>query len=278
MQNGFDSMVQRLNDWLTAQRFGQILLISALVVGVIGYINQHGSFSISAFLGDFYANISSELASIAITVLIIDQLNQRRDRRTNEQIQREQLIRQLGSTVNLVAKRAAEELRAKGWLTDGTVQEVDLRAADLEDARLWDADLQGVNLQWAKLMKANLNGAILVGANLTQANLTAAKMRGADLRQSNFFEAKLYRVQFYDADLQNADLSGAHLENAKFENANLRNARLDDVFIDEDTVLPDGQHWTPDADLTRFTNPDHPQFWRPDLERAAQRASANREE
>jgi hypothetical protein len=29
-------------------------------------------------------------------------------------------------------------------------------------------------------------------------------------------------------------------------------------------VLPDGTRWTPDTDMERFTDPQHPAFWRSD--------------
>jgi hypothetical protein len=255
-----------LDRLLTAQTVAYILLAFALLTGVGGYIHQHpGEFDLSAFIADYYTNISTEFASIAITVLIIDGLNRRRDARTAEEGERSQLMRQLGSNINDVARRAAEELRARGWLTDGTLQGADLRVAHLEEAKLWDADLQGVNLQWAKLKKANLNGSVLAGATLTQANLQAAKLRGADLRGANLFEAKLYRANFHDALLNQADLRGTHLEGAYLVNADLREARLEGAIVDELTKLPDGSAWSPDVDLARFTNPAHPQFWQPTL-------------
>lgn len=249
-------------EWLTVQRVGIVLLSLALISGIIGYgIDHPEGFTLEQFIVDFYANVSTELTSIAITVLIIDTLNRRREQRLGENKEREQLTRQLGSSVNEVAKRASEELRARGWLTDGSLQETDLRIANLEEAKLWKADLQGVNLQWAKLKKANLNGSILVGANLTQANLQAARCGGADLRAANLFEAKLYRVNFNGAYLREANLSGAHLEGARLEGADLRNANFEDAHLDELTILPDGSPWSQDTDLGRFTNPDHPNAW-----------------
>lgn len=249
-------------DWLTVNRVGLLLLTLAIVSGVGGYLQQHPEgFDLAAFVADFYANVSTELTSIAITVLIIDALNRRRERLQGERDQRAQLIRELGSSVNEVAKHAAEELRARGWLTDGSLQEADLRVANLEGAKLWKADLQGVNLQWAKLKYVNLNGSILVGANLVQANLQAAKLGGADLRGANLFESRLYRVNFHGALLRDADLRGAHLEGARLDRADLRGASLDGAFLDDLTTLPDGSKWTAEADLRRFTDPAHPQYW-----------------
>jgi hypothetical protein len=31
-----------------------------------------------------------------------------------------------------------------------------------------------------------------------------------------------------------------------------------------ETTLPDGTKWTLDADVARFNDPDHPEFWRSD--------------
>ena len=64
-----------------------------------------------------------------------------------------------------------------------------------------------------------------------------------------------------------ANLWSANLKGANLQQANLKNARLD-----EDTVLPDSKatlnngylsKWTPDTDMSRFTNPEHPDFWQP---------------
>lgn len=252
----------RRGDWLTVNRVGLLLLTLAILSGVGGYLQQYPTgFDVGAFVADFYANVSTELTSIAITILIIDALNRRRDRQQQERDDRAQLQRELGSSVNEVAKHAAEELRARGWLTDGSLQEADLRVANLEGAKLWKADLQGVNLQWAKLKYANLNGAVLVGANLTQANLQAAKLGGADLRGANLFEAKLYRVNFGGAYLRDADLTGARLEGARLEGADLRGAALAGAHCDPLTTLPDGTKWTPETDVRRFTDPQHPDHW-----------------
>ncbi len=250
-------------DWITTQSIGLILLSAAVLIGIAGYRSVHaGTFDLGNFLADYYANASTELTSIAITVLLIDTLNRRREAHVSRLHELEQLTRQLGSGVNEVAKHAAEELRAEGWLTDGTMQESDLRVANLEDAKLWEADLQGVNLQWARLKRANLNRTVLVGANLMQANLQAAKLAGADLRQANLVEAKLYRVNFHGAQLNHADLTGAHLEGARFEDADLSDAILTNAMLDELTTLPDGAKWASGVDLTRFTDPKHPNFWR----------------
>lgn len=116
---------------------------------------------------DFWQGASTEMigaviTSVLLTVLvgIVQQGNER------EQLRRE-LIRNIGSSDNGFALQAVEQLREEGWLSDGTLRNVDLRAANLRNA-----DLNGANLEQVDLRFADLRG-----ANLFQANL-----RGADLR------------------------------------------------------------------------------------------------
>jgi predicted kinase len=119
--------------------------------------------------------------------------------------EREALVAHLRHPDPDIAARTLEEIRARGWLVDGTLQ---------------GAHLQGANLPGAWLARANLQHAGLMGADLRRANLYAAILRGADLYK--------------------ADLAGASLDAAIF---------------DPNTVLPDGSRWSPDASLSRFTDP-----------------------
>ena len=95
------------------------------------------------------------------------------------------------------------------------------------------------NLQEADLRGANLQEAILWLANLQEANLRVASLQEANLRVANLQEANLW-----GANLQGADLGGA--------------------TFDENTMLPDGTKWTPGTDMGRFTDREHPDFWRSD--------------
>jgi hypothetical protein len=84
---------------------------------------------------------------------------------------------------------------------------------------------------------ANLQGAILMNANLEGANPSGANLQGANLREAN---------------LQGANLGQAHLQEAELKEAK----------FSEETALPDGSFWRPDANMARFTDPEHPSFWR----------------
>ncbi|HEC22744.1 MAG TPA: pentapeptide repeat-containing protein [Chloroflexi bacterium] len=111
------------------------------------------------------------------------------------------LIRRLRSRDNGEALRAAEMLRAYGWLYDGT-----LRGANLARASLAGADLSGANLQ-----KAHLPGADLRGADLYQADLEDADLFGADLEGATLEEADIRGLYLAAANLRGTGLTEAEL-------------------------------------------------------------------
>lgn len=136
-----------------------------------------------------------------------------------------------------------------------------LRRANLQDAsitraNLTLADMREVNLQGVLLHFANLKGANLAGANLQEANLGYANLQEANLTGANLqgVYSVIHDDMMAEVYFQGADLSGANLEGT-----------IPGVFIcDETTILPDGSNWTPDTDMTRFSDPEHSDFWRSD--------------
>ena len=134
-------------------------------------------------------------------------------------------------------------------LIEVRLHRVNLSLADLGRTNLLNADLSGSDLRAAKLRDAKLreatlvetvlNGADLLGADLFDADLFDADLSGASLIRANLREAVLRGTDFRGTDLLNADMTGANLENAV----------LGGVF------LPDGSQWTPDRDMTQFTDP-----------------------
>ncbi len=197
------------------------------------------------------------------------------------------LIACLGNGVNLETLVATEELRLRGWLADGSLQGAFLGVADLQGASLAGADLQraflfGADLQRACLSRAKLQGANLYearlegtdltdaqlqGANLFRADLRRARLDGArlqgallggaDLREASLTGANLQGALLGGATLQEANLRGARLERANLEGARLPGAILAEIACDENTILPDGTRWSPDADLVGLTEPDY---------------------
>ena len=121
----------------------------------------------------------------------------------------------------------------------------DLSGEDLSGRELIDANLTAANLAKSNLNGANLDGAILASTNLQDANLTAVNLRNARLIDTNLS----------GTDLTLANLEGALIVGATFSNT----TRLPDWEESSPSV------WLPDSDLARFTNSNHPDFWRPSL-------------
>jgi len=225
-------------------------------------------------------NLGSEMAGAVVTYALLELFIGRRERREAEgkelAAKKADLIAQMGSQVQDVAIAAAEELQRHGWLTDGSLRGAILGGANLEGAILGGANLEGINLgranlEGANLGGANLQGAILILANLQGANLSQANLQGANLLAANLQGAFLIWANLQGANLLEANLQGAFLVQANLEEANLLGAflvraNLEGANLDENTTLPDSTKWTPDTDMARFTNPDHPNFWQPGAE------------
>lgn len=112
---------------------------------------------------------------------------------------------------------------------------------------------QAIKILWARkwLQTGVAEQANLWGADLEEADLGECKLRGANLWAANLRGTRLW-----------ADLRGANLTLADLTDAQLTSAIHGTVIFDELTTLPDGNRWQPNTDMERFTNPQHPQYWR----------------
>ncbi|MCP5100895.1 MAG: pentapeptide repeat-containing protein [Chloroflexi bacterium] len=128
-----------------------------------------------------YIEFVWELVSISFTILIIDRIYQQQDIRR----EKAHLIRQLRSKDSVLAGEASEQLRAQGWLADGTLQ----------GANLHQAILKGVNWAQVDLRNSNLEQATLARANLSEGNLTGTNLQGADLSFANLNGVKTTNQQ-----------------------------------------------------------------------------------
>lgn len=101
-----------------------------------------------------------------------------------------ELINKIFTLDNKSTLQAVEELRVRGWLTDGSLRGSALCQAQMGNADLMEADLRNVdfhqaNLEFADLRKARLNGAKLNRASLYRANFDQADLTFADLYKAN---------------------------------------------------------------------------------------------
>lgn len=205
------------------------------------------------FGGDagFTTNLYTEALSIGVTILV---LNWFADRRATRQ-RKEELFLQLGSQSNDFALEAKRQLKIEGWLEEALAQKKFPRAnwqgMVLARMDLTHLTLLNANLVCTNLMSADLSNAVLCRSSLSNAFLVDTKLTNANLLDANLTGAVLWF-----ADLTNANLSYANLTDASLLITDLANANFD-----VNTILPDGTHWTSDTDMSRFTDPTHPQFW-----------------
>lgn len=113
-------------------------------------------------------------------------------------------------------------------------------------------------------------GANLVGVNLSNLDLTRQNLENASLQFADLTNVLLGGANLRNANLRGANLSGAILENAALEGAQIvienkmiRHAGA--TIFNSNTLLPNTQNYTTEIDIEQFTNPEHSNFFQPDL-------------
>lgn len=274
-------------------------LMGAVIVLALGIYIGSQWFGGDPDADGYTVNLFTELISIGMTVLVLNWFAERRGRNERKQA----LMRQLGSQSNefaLEAKRLLE--MEEGWLEEALAQkqferanwqgmvlpEADLSGADLQhanlsearleyanlnnarlyntqliNATLWEANLMNVNIMNSVMYKAALWRTNLSGANLTLCNLSETNMSGAILVDTKLGSADLANANLVEANLAKSFLGHANLSKANLEDANLEGSWLNNAHFDEDTILPDGQRWTPRVKMAHFTDANYPGgIWR----------------
>jgi len=179
------------------------------------------------FLSSFHTNI----IEIGITVLIIGNASQFVSIRSDKN----RLILQMGSPVNGFAIEAIRQMRAMGWLIDGTASNKNFTDANWSKAYLVQADLNN-----ADIMYANLSFADLTQANLKETALDFSNLSSANLYKAKLNSAHLVYVDFRNANLTEADCSNAELNGADLSTATLKDIVLRGCLFDENTKWPPG--------------------------------------
>ncbi|NDJ55213.1 MAG: pentapeptide repeat-containing protein, partial [Chloroflexi bacterium] len=251
-----------LPSWLTARLFAIVLLGIAAAGFVAGYFDWPWPPALDRLFDDFYANVVSEVLSIALTVLIIDALNDRRrlaeqreEQAANMALQadlaadtrgqittflkdqqaeldrreRQALINQLSSTVPGFAAEALRLLKHHNWAGDDPnqlVSEALTSGGDFERAELANIDLSGQGQAGARLVRANLHQAQLERVNLRDARLEWADLADAHLNSADLIRAQLLGADLRRASLERALMTWANLAEAKLAEADLSGADL----------------------------------------------------
>lgn len=161
-----------------------------IMFGIIFYIC--GRIFPTEFFLEFRANVLTEMVSIGITILVVDQVYKKQ--RTVGR--KAQLIRMLQSGDYDVAQRAILEMKSqvsespyvgdltRSWITDGELRNCPLTGCLFEDAELYEADFEG----------ANLMNSVFYGSILSRANFKGCNLKGVD-----FTDAVLDDALFVDA-------------------------------------------------------------------------------
>jgi uncharacterized protein YjbI with pentapeptide repeats len=235
----------------------------SLVVNIVNNVDTSPAWWVS-----WLQNFSTEMFGAFLTFILIELIVGGREKRRGEEQSIEQekkrLIRQMGSQINAEAIRASEELKSREWLYDGSLRKQSFQYANLENAVLSNVKIPQVNLFFANLHSAFLDYADIQGASLREANLSDAMIPEANLQHSDLSLANLKSAFMLKVNLQNARLWKTELGNAFLTDCDMKNADIKHAIFDEHTTLPDGTTWTTDTDLRRFTDPNHPNFWRSD--------------
>lgn len=240
----------RTTHWLTARKIAIVLAGLLVIVTVFGSTAEYGFFNFPRLFLDMWANWSAELASIVITVLVIDSLHHRRAVAQ----EKDDLILQMGSPDHAFALEAVRKLRSRGW---GFGLDRSLQRKTFTSAHLLDARLEDVNLQHAWLFAAILENTLLIGANLQSAHFQRANLAGANLSRANLEQAVLIETDMQNAYFEKTDLRGANLQDANLKGC----VSFNQALLDATTILPDGTRWSAGVDTARFTDILHPQFW-----------------
>jgi uncharacterized protein YjbI with pentapeptide repeats len=149
-------------------------------------------------------------------------------------------------------------------------------------ADLYEADFTQAYLRGSVFDNAIGFGCKFNGANLGEVSMKYAVFEFADFEKAHMNISNLTNVNLQNANLKRTALGRTNLSYAILGGANFKGADLDDSFMlgcklesansfgfvdvaefDENTVLPDGCNWSPTTDMTRFTDPNHPNFWQP---------------
>jgi len=236
----------------------------SLVVNILNNVDTSPAWWVS-WLQNFSTEMFGAFLTFILLELIVSGREKRREEEREGQALKERLIREIKRGNNAQIRAAIEELNALGYLNNESLKRAYVfEGRDLQGVNFRHADLHGLSFAGSEMQKANLEYANLNSAYMEYVNLQGANLRSVKLRRADLEYANITHTHLNDADLQGALLRAAKLQGTILMEANLQNAILEDAEFDQHTILPDRSLWVPDTDMSRFTDPKHPQFWRSD--------------
>ncbi len=264
-------MTKVIGNWWNSEevRNSRRALVLILASFILVWFYKYGKDNVSIRNDGYLLNIHTEVFGVAlgavVTIFVIDRLYERQ--RKQNLIDR--LLYDARSTEPAVSKRAFEDMKYHRLIYgENSILRRGKRRANLYGAcsgrvTLSRARMDGAIMTWSDFSESEFDRAILDNACLGSANLEWASFRDASLKDANLENADLSHATLVGADLTGANLLGAKIYRDKLYNYA---AELPDVPDTEtpQATLPDGTPITANTDMARFTNPEHPKFWRSD--------------
>lgn|GEM_PF-2604064 len=171
-------------------------------------------------------------------------------------------------------------LRANGDYDNGNLNGIRI---------LHRCNVSTLNMNSFKLNNAKFNNTVFIQTQLSQTSFKNVVMRICQLDEAiaveadfsdayiiqcslvgiNWSRANIKNGSITESNLTNAILNQANLSGVNLQNTGLRHASLIGTTFTEGTQLPDSTEenpifWTHDTDMTKYTDPNHPNFWEPD--------------
>jgi len=199
-----------------------VLVLAVVVTGIVSAVLKEATFK--DWIASFLQNMSAGFVGAGFTYWLIEILvgNSRR---------KAELINKLYSRSTDVSVDALQQLHDRGWLKDGSLENMVLMGVQLPEAAFSLAQLEWTELSLCKLNKCS------------------------------FFLSNFSNACFASSDLEGSKFEGVELYGTDFRNANLKGVVFENCSCDQFTRLPDGTYWATENDWTHFTDPTHPQFW-----------------
>lgn len=260
-----------------------LLVVLALISTLISGVFNETGFGIS-WWSSLSQNFATELFGAITTFVLIEILLRRSQQKSEEN---ERFVAAVNSQNSQKIVTIISDQKSSKYIAAGLLRNVNWSDLDLSGIRLLDYDLvradfsraigngiemRGCNMEYCIFSDALFETAALVECNLRRCQMENINMVNGKLMRTNLTQANLQRgvLTYVDmhqailalADLRQADLSGANLAGANLRRANLENARLDNAQFDNSTILPDGENWTFETEMSRFTDPSHEDFYR----------------
>lgn len=204
---------------------GLVFLLLGFLMPLFKYYKDN--WFASKLVHELYSNFCAEFISLAITILIIDYLYDKKEKENNKK----RLIRELGCEDIGLTSRALKEIKELGYINDGSLNNADFSKATLNGLDFSNCKLNNLNFSNALLISSDFSNSELRNCDFSHCNLNGINFNRAKLVNVKFHKAELYGATFHNSKMQNSDLLRANLDNCEFIDAEIEVSKFEDTFL-----------------------------------------------